>query len=317
MNEEILDFNSLSRIKVAGNDEKIVNQDARKIFVAPKGGEYKRTSDFMLANDKKDLADTTYVSVEDFSKAIEETLLDNSEIKKIIMKKTGKKIKPAQLTKMIEEAKKAGKITLQNNAKIKNQTAKLVSVKTPNMTESAKVAGMMLGKEGPDLTNGDYVQQEELEFTVVKKEKIPVSVTPSKNKLGKTVKALSSVTVAVGLVALIPWIMHANSVTWHHVGPELQNVLHGINLGLGKVINASFLGKDSGLWQLANGNMMNADALESSLGIAAGTYGLTAAGIAKLTYDIKHGILKYMHLGKKEGAKDIEKNSELSGGKSL
>lgn len=174
------------------------------------------------------------------------------------------------------------------------------------------MAGMMLGKNGPNITNGDYVPQEELEFTVVKKEKIE---RPPVSKLSKLAKALPSIAISVGLVALIPWIMHANSVTWHHVGPEMQNILHTINLGLGKLINANYLGSDTGLWKLVNDSMMNADALESSLAVAGVTYGLTAAGIAKLTHDIKHGLLKTINIGKEQDEKEHEE--EKAGGKNL
>ena len=312
MKEEILNFDDLSRIQVAGRDTKITNQDARKIFVASKGSEYKRTSDFMLANDGKELHDAVYVSVEDFTEALQEALEEHKEVKKVVMKKTGKVVPLKKIEEIIETAKKAGKITLQENFKIENQTAKMVSVKTNNMQKSAPVAGMMLGKNGPKLTDGDYVNQADLEFTVIKKEKIVVD----KKKIAKVAKGLSSIAVGLGLIALLPWIMHANSVTWHHVGPEIQEILHAINLGLGKLINADYI-HNSGLWELTNGNIMNADAASASLAGAVGVYGLTSLGLAKITMDIKNGILTLKKKLSKEEQEKMDTNEELSGGKNL
>ena len=318
MNENILDFDQLSRIQVAGKDEKITNQDARKIFVAPKSGDYRRTSDFMLANDGKELDNSIYISVEDFKVSLAEALKENTEVKRVVMKKTGKVVDVDKLNNIIELAKKSGYITLQDINKIDSQKAKIVSVKGANMKEDAKVAGMMLGKNGPDMSNGIYVKKDDLEFipefTVVKKHK----KVSSEYKLPKIGKALASITIAAGLIALLPWIMHANSVAWHHVGPEMQQVLHGINLTLGKLIGANYLGNSSGLWQLSNDTIMNADAVEASLMQAIGTYGLTTVGLAKIVNDIKNGVLKFVKLEKtqKSGAQNIE-NNDLSGGKQL
>lgn len=305
---EVIDFEGLSRIKVDGLDEKIDNQDARKVYVAKDSEEYKRTSDFMLGNDGKNLEDGVYISVEEFNSALQEALKNNDNIGKVVMKKTGKKVDPKKFQEIIENAKKAGKITLQKNEKIENQKAKLVSVKTPDMDKEANVAGMMLGKNGLDLANGDYVKQEELEFTVVNKKVVPVKMDA---KMKGIVKGLSTVAVGAGLIALLPWIMHANSVAWHQVGPELQGVLHQINLGLGDLIKASYSGGMDGLWTSFSGLAMNSDAATASLAGMFATYGLTAAGLAKITNDIKNGILKLT--GKDEKTNQDNKVEELGG----
>lgn len=308
--DKIIDYESLSRIKVDGIDSKIDNQDARKVLVANGENDYKRTSDFMLGNDGKNLEDGVYISVEEFSAALNEAVKKNDKIEKVIMKKTGKKISKKHLDQIVKNAKKAGVITLQKNEKIENQKAKIVSVQTPSMESTAKVAGMMLGKNGMDLANGDYVKQEELEFTVVSKKAVPAPDMKSGQKLAKTIKGLTTVAVGVGMVALLPWIMHANSVAWHHVGPEMQNVLHTINLGLGKLINASYSSNADGLWESFRGVAMNSDAATASLAGMFATYGLTAAGLAKITHDIKNGLIKVSDYikGKKESKEpeDVE-----------
>ena len=303
MDNSVIDFEKFSRIKVAGTDEAISNQDARKIYVASDDNEYKRTSDFMLGNDDKNLDDGVYISVEEFTSELEAMLQREENIEKIVMKKTGKKIKPKDMEKIIENAKKAGTITLKKNEKIVNQEAKTVSVKTPNMTKEANVAGMMLGKDG-SLSDGDYVKQEDLEFTVVDKK--VVTVPKIHPKIKGIVKGLSTIAVSAGLIALIPWIMHANSVAWHHVGPELQGILHQINLGLGSLIKASYSSNIDGLWESFRGVAMNGDAATASLATMFATYGLTAAGLAKLTNDIKNGIVKIV--GKKEQKEQPEES---------
>lgn len=290
MENNVIDFEKLSRIKVAGVDETITNQDARKIYVADDEKEYKRTSDFMLGNDDKKLDDGVYISVDEFVSELDAMLQRKENIEKIVMKKTGKKIKPENIEEIIKNAKKAGTITLKKNQKIINQEAKMVAVKTPNMVKEANVAGMMLGKNGMSLSDGDYVKQEDLEFTVVDKK--VVTVPKINSKIKGAVKGLSTIAVSAGMIALIPWIMHANSVAWHHVGPELQGILHQINLGLGNLIKASYAPNMDGLWESFRGVAMNSDAATSSLATMFATYGLTAAGLAKITNDIKNGILK-------------------------
>lgn len=287
---DIINYEELSRIKVDGIDPKIKNQDARKVFIAASGDEFQRTSDFMLGNDDKNLEDGEYINSEEFLQAVR-TAIQKEEVKKIIIKKTGKKISTKHLEKIIEEAKKSGKIALKENEKIKNQDARTVSIETPSMEKEKIVAGMMLGKQGSDLANGEYVKKEEIEFEVVSKKKVPViSTVQEKTQLPpnavKLMKGLSTVAVSVGLVALLPYIMHANSVAWHHVGPNVQEFLHTVNLGLGKMIDASYNGL--GLWTSMAGKAINADAQTASLGIAVGTYGVTAAGLTKIVVDIKN-----------------------------
>lgn len=287
---DVINYEELSRIKVDGIDPKIKNQDARKVFIAASGDEFQRTSDFMLGNDDKNLEDGEYINSEEFLQAVR-TAIQKEEVKKIIIKKTGKKISTKHLEKIIEEAKKSGKIALKENEKIKNQDARTVSIETPSMEKEKTVAGMMLGKQGSDLANGEYVKKEEIEFEVVSKKKVPViSTVQEKTQLPpnavKLMKGLSTVAVSVGLVALLPYIMHANSVAWHHVGPNVQEFLHTVNLGLGKLIDASYNGL--GLWTSMAGKAINADAQTASLGIAVGTYGVTAAGLTKIVVDIKN-----------------------------
>ena len=74
MEDKYIDFEQLSRIKVDGQDEKITNQDARKVYVAEGGQNYKRTSDFMLGNDNKNLDDGEYVNADDFLQALEKVI---------------------------------------------------------------------------------------------------------------------------------------------------------------------------------------------------------------------------------------------------
>ena len=318
--KSIIDYEELSRIKVDGVDPKITNQDARKVFVAASGEEFKRTSDFMLGNDDKNLEDGEYINSEEFLEAVR-TAIQKEDVKKIIIKKTGKKISANHLEKIIEEAKKSGKIALKENEKIKNQDARTVSIETSSMETEKTVAGMMLGKQGSDLANGEYVKKEEIEFEVVSKKKIPIVPTPSiqgKTTLPpnaiKLMKGLSTVAVSVGLVALLPYIMHANSVAWHHVGTNVQEFLHTVNLGLGKMIDASYNGM--GLWTSMAGKAINADAQTASLGIAVGTYGVTAAGLTKIVIDIKNA---YNAMKNKITGVSIETektNEEELGGKS-
>ena len=316
---DLIKFEEISTIKVEGSDSKINNQDTKKIYVSKYSEELKRTSDFMLGNDGKNLQDGDYINADEFLNATKEAL--NSEnVKKIIMKKTGKKVSTKDLDKIVELAKKSGTIVLKENDKIKNQDARLVSIKTPSMEKEANVAGMMLGKKGPQLSNGEYVQKEELEFEVVSKKRVPVALTPtppgkinlSPNKL-KLIKGLSTLAVSVGLVALVPYILHANSVTWHHVGPEAQKFLHTINLGLGKMIQATYHNK--GLWESAQNIALNADAPTASLVTAVATYGVTAAGLTKIVSDIKNGITSITNKirNKEEQEKTDEENL---GGKS-
>lgn len=320
---DLMNYEELSRIKVDGQDEKITNQDARKVYVAKESDEFKRTSDMMLGNDGKNLADGEYVNAEEFLKAAKE-MFEKEEVKKIKIIKTGKKIKAKDLDKLVEEAKKAGTIILKENEKIKNQDARLVSVETPTMDKEARVAGMMLGKKGPEMANGEYVQKQEVEFEVVSKKRVPVvPLPPQPGKINispttvKLIKGLSTVAVSVGLVALLPYIMHANSVTWHHVGPEVQEFLHGVNSGLGKLINASYT-ELPGIWESMGSTALNADASTASLGVAIATYGVTAAGLTKVVNDIRKGVIAITNkIRKKDKDKEEKTNEEELGGKSI
>lgn len=314
---DIINYEELSRIKVDGIDPKIKNQDARKVFIAASGDEFQRTSDFMLGNDDKNLEDGEYINSLEFLEAVR-SALQKEEVKKIIIKKTGKKISAKHLEKIIEEAKKSGKIALKENEKIKNQDARTVSIETPSMETEKTVAGMMLGKQGSDLANGEYVKKEEIEFEVVSKKKVPViSTVQEKTQLPpnavKLMKGLSTVAVSVGLVALLPYIMHANSVAWHHVGPNVQEFLHTVNLGLGKLIDASYNGL--GLWTSMAGKALNADAQTASLGIAVGTYGVTAAGLTKIVVDIKNAYNAMKNKIKGVALEPEKTNEEELGGK--
>ena len=300
---EIIDFDDISTIKVAGQDPKITNQDSKQVYISKNGTE-KKTSDFMLGNDHKELSDGDYISSAEFTNALREAL-SNKSSKKIIMKKTGKKINSRNLEKIIEEAKKAGTIILSENKKITNQDAREVKIQTPEMEKEKTVAGMFLGKNGVKLANGEYIKKSEIEFEVVDKKVVPVDKHSKKVKL---MKGLATVATITGLIALLPFIMHANSVMWHHSAPMIQDMLHNINLGLGKLINATYT-SEPGLWESFKGTLMNSDASTASLGWAVATYGATAAGLAKIVNDIKNGVIK---------AKNaiMENEEEKKGGKS-
>ena len=305
-----LNLDGISRIKVDGSDPKITNQDARIVYVTKEDSDYKRTSDFMLGNDDKGLKDGEYVNAEEYIKAAE-GLFAREEVKQIQMVKTGKKIKPQHLKEEVERTKKAAVITLNNNSKVKNQDARLVSVKTKKMDSMKSVAGMFLGKNGTKMGNGDYVLSEDVEFVITKKKK-PKEPIDSKEKNIMMLKGLGTLATVVGLGALVPFIMHADSVMWHHSTPEIQTILHGINLALGKLVNFSYEG-GTGLWTMPSGAFMNADAETSSILVAIGTYGLTALGITKLTNDIKNGVVKVTEKMQEK----IEDQNDIGGVKAI
>ena len=186
----------------------------------------------------------------------------------------------------------------------------MVNVKTENMETEVPVAGMMLGKNG-QLSNGEYVKKEELEFDIVEKKVVPVIGSEITTKQIKIMKGLSTLATATGLIVLLPFIMHANSVMWHEVGPGTQEVLHSVNLGLGKLVSATYQ-EGNGLWNSAQGFAMNSDAATSSLMVALATYGVTGLGLTKIINDIKNGVIKAKELLTRENTTE-----EFLGGKTV
>lgn len=98
-------------------------------------------------------------------------VLNNPKTKKIQMVKSGKKIANLEeLQKHIDEIKKANLIVLEKNKKVENQDSRLVSINTKDMDESKVVAGMFLGKNGPEMASGEYTTKSDLEFEVIEKD---------------------------------------------------------------------------------------------------------------------------------------------------
>ena len=241
------------------------------------------------------------------------------------MKKTGKKLKPEQIKDVVEQAREIVRITVEKCAKITNQEAKTFRVKTDEMPSEKKLFSTFLGKNGIPLDNGDYVRREDIEFTItkVRRKRVPIHIN-----WVSLMKGLSTVATIVGLLALIPSIMHANSVMWHHSNSAIQEFLHAINIQLGKLVDFTFDGSmGRGLWITKEGGLFNADAATANILPAIFTYGLTTAGITKLVVDLKNGVKKIMNVFggldpndfDGDGESDIDTDSDMDddGGMSL
>lgn len=321
--QENIDYSKISTIDVKGTDEKITNQDARVVTVS-KDNETKRTSDLMLGNDKKNLSNEEYISVDEYIGEVTE-VLNNPKTKKIQMVKSGKKIANLEeLQKHIDEIKKANLIVLEKNKKVENQDSRLVSINTKDMDESKVVAGMFLGKNGPEMASGEYTTKSDLEFEVIEKDNnnkpVEFEVVKKEKKqipIIRISKGLGTIAVTAGLIALIPWIMHANSTLWHHVSPVFQDLLHGYNNILGTMV-ASTYENGQGLWTSLGGELMNADAAISNVAGALATHGVAALGVTKVIADIKGTIDKIKGKIKSgntptEEQKEEEKQTSLGG----
>lgn len=299
-----INYKEISTITVDGQDATMDNQDARKVYISKNGIE-KRTGNFMLGNDGKNLENGEYINIEEYEKAVIK-IFENSKRKVIKLKKTGKKISSmAELRKHIEAVKKANLIVLKPNSKVTNQDARIVSVKTENMNSQKNVSGMFLGKNGIDMANGEYTTKSDLEFEIVDKKTTALA-------LPKIPKALGTIAVSVGLIAIIPYVMHANSVLWHHVNPTFQSMLHAVNQGLGSIIFSSFE-KGNGLWTALGGHLINADAAVASVGMALATHGVAITGVTKVINDIKGLFNK----NKKNDTYDLDEEGDKEGGREL
>jgi len=310
-----IDYSKISSIDVKGNDEKITNQDARVVTVS-KDNVTKKTSDLMLGNDNKNLSNEEFISIDEYVGEITE-IMNNPTIKKIQMIKSGKKIASMEeLQKHIEKVKEANLIVLEKNKKVDNQDSRLVSINTKEMDESKVVAGMFLGKNGPDLAQGEYTTKSDLEFKVIEKENtnkdVEFEVIKKEKKqipIIRISKGLGTIAVTAGLIALIPWIMHANSTLWHHVSPVFQNLLHGYNNVLGTMVAATYE-NGQGLWSSIGGELMNADAAISNVAGALATHGVAVLGVTKVIADIKSTIDKIKGKIKSGKSQEEEKNNE-------
>lgn len=320
-----VDFEPLDKVKVVGPDDSMLGQDARFVEIEA-GGVTKKAGDLMMGDprDNEELLNTEYINVEEFLDACEE-LFAEKQAKQITMKKTGKKLKPEQIKDVVEQAREIVRITVEKCAKITNQEAKTFRVKTDEMPSEKKLFSTFLGKNGIPLDNGDYVRREDIEFTItkVRRKRVPIHIN-----WVSLMKGLSTVATIVGLLALIPSIMHANSVMWHHSNSAIQEFLHAINIQLGKLVDFTFDGSmGRGLWITKEGGLFNADAATANILPAIFTYGLTTAGITKLVVDLKNGVKKIMNVFggldpndfDGDGESDIDTDSDMDddGGMSL
>lgn len=293
--QDNIDYKKISTINVKGNDEKITNQDARVVTVS-KDNETKRTSDLMLGNDNKNLSNEEFISIDEYVGEVSE-ILNNPTTKKIQMVKSGKKISNMEeLQKHIDKIKEANLIVLEKNKKVANQDSRLVSINTKDMDESKVVAGMFLGKNGPEIASGEYTTKSDLEFEVIEKNNQPIEFEVVKREkkqipIIRISKGLGTIAITAGLIALIPWLMHANSTLWHHVSPVFQDLLHGYNNVLGTMVAATYE-NGQGLWSSIGGELMNADAAISNVAGALATHGVAALGVTKVIADIKGTIDK-------------------------
>lgn len=320
-----VDFEPLDKVKVVGPDDSMLGQDARFVEIEA-GGVTKKAGDLMMGDprDNEELLNTEYINVEEFLDTCEE-LFAEKQAKQITMKKTGKKLKPEQIKDVVEQAREIVRITVEKCAKITNQEAKTFRVKTDEMPSEKKLFSTFLGKNGIPLDNGDYVRREDIEFTItkVRRKRVPIHIN-----WVSLMKGLSTVATIVGLLALIPSIMHANSVMWHHSNSAIQEFLHAINIQLGKLVDFTFDGSmGRGLWITKEGGLFNADAATANILPAIFTYGLTTAGITKLVVDLKNGVKKIMNVFggldpndfDGDGESDIDTDSDMDddGGMSL
>ena len=320
-----VNFEPLDKVKVIGPDSRIPGQDARSVQIEA-GGVTKKAGDLMMGDprDNEELLDTEYINVEEFLEACGE-LFAEKQAKQITMKKTGKKLKPEKIKEVVKQAREIVRITVEKCAKVTNQEAKVFSVKTDEMPSDKKLFATFLGKNGIPLDDGEYVRKEDIEFTItkVRKRRVPIHVN-----WVSLMKGLSTVATIVGLLALIPSIMHANSVMWHHSNSVIQDFLHAINIQLGKLVEFTFDGSmGRGLWITKDGGLFNADAATANILPAIFTYGLTAAGITKLVVDLKNGVRKLINVFggldpndfDGDGESDIDTDSDMDddGGKSL
>lgn len=157
------------------------SREDKKVIVTTSDGKSKQTSHILLGYNKDangnpiiQLQDTTYVSSEDIINALLEAFAKVSNDEVVVAKSTGKKVTAEDLQVIISLCGKLGKITLDESKKITNQVAKAVQVTGKDATTAKRSGTMMLGNDGYQLPNGEYVSLSEIEtavkdFYVVKK----------------------------------------------------------------------------------------------------------------------------------------------------
>lgn len=302
--EEILDLEELSTINVS-KDGAIKNQDARKMEVKPKENEnYKRNGDLFLGNNGFELPNGVFVNQEELMEAIVRSV-SSSKADKVEVIIRNKKIDATKMEAIRKAIKKCSGLVVEQTRSKNKVDARTVSVEQKDGSKSVQ-GGLFLGKDTTQLPNGDYRNVGEVK--IVKQDRPTIPPTPTKATIVKKKKMpiwVKGVGLAVSASLLVPVVLQsifmANSITWHHVPEFVQNILHGINIGLGELI-ADFT-KTSGEWITNKGKILNDGAGSARMLEAYARYGLAALSSGALGMQVKQFVstVKQEEIEKEQG----------------
>lgn len=143
------------------------NRDDRSVVVSDSEGNKKKTSSIMMGYNAEGitLENGEYVSFDEFDRAVRETLVSDGDNEIYVCKKTGKIVSPAEMVDQIYRVameRQSGLLLSEDNSII-NQTSARVSIKDPRLNRTINKGIFMLGNQGFQLPNGEYVFLPELQ----------------------------------------------------------------------------------------------------------------------------------------------------------
>lgn len=139
------------------------NREDKATVITDKDGHSMKSSNVMLGYNKDNvmLPSGDYISATEYVESLATYLSENGENKVIVSRSTGKKCNPGELAELLVEAAKSnGGLSVSGKSdKITNQNTATFSI----LGQEDKERVFMLGNEGIELPNGEYVQEAELQ----------------------------------------------------------------------------------------------------------------------------------------------------------